>query len=133
MLSSGDIAKFIRNFKNIIGGEYQDTFLYEQRELAEKTLERFSTDAKVDAKYIREVVRSEELSDEIQRSTEKALTKVKKSETRNRPIQLVEKATTCLEELDTNIIAKMNDSEIMRLKRQINKLNNLIKEIEEIL
>ena len=131
MLSSGDIAKFIRSFKNIIGSEYQETFLSEQRELAEKTLEKIPPDAKVDTAYIRDVIRDEAIAEEMQRSTEKALTKVKKDETRNRPIQLAEKATILLSEIDVNIIAKMNDSEILRLKKQLEKLDKTIKEIEE--
>lgn len=131
MLSSGDIAKFIRNFKNIIGSEYQETFLEEQRELAEKSLEKILPDAKVDTSYIRDVIRDEAIAEEIQRSTEKALTKVKKDETRSRPIQLAEKATILLNEIDVNIIAKMNDSEILRLKKQLEKLDKTIKEIEE--
>ena len=94
MLSSGDVAKFIRSFKNIVGSEYQDVFLEEQRELAEKTLERIPTDKRVDASFIRDELREDELTAELQRSTEKALVKVKKDETRNRPIQLAEKATT---------------------------------------
>lgn len=130
MLSNSDLARFIGKFRNIIGSEYQESFLCEQRDLAEKTLEKLSA-KQVDTKYIRDVIREDdELLNEIQRSTEKAMSKVKKDETRSRPIQLTEKATILLEEIDINIIAKMNDSEIMRMKRQLGKLECLVKEIQ---
>ena len=62
---------------------------------------------------------------------EKTLTKVKKNETKNRPIQLAEKATTFLEGIDTNILLKMNDSELRRLDRQLDKLEQTIFKIRE--
>lgn len=62
---------------------------------------------------------------------EKTLTKVKKTETRNRPIQLAEKATTFLESIDTNILLKMNDSELRRLTRQLDRLEQVIADLRE--
>lgn len=62
---------------------------------------------------------------------EKSLTKVKKNETKNRPIQLAEKATTFLESIDLNILLKMNDSELRRLSRQLDKLEQTISGIRE--
>ena len=59
----------------------------------------------------------------------KAITKVKKTETRNRPIQLAEKATTFLESMDMNILTKMGDSELQRLARQLDKLEAVIADI----
>ena len=62
---------------------------------------------------------------------EKALTKVKKNETRNRPIQLAEKATTFLESMVTHVLLKMNDSELRRLARQLDRLEQVIGAIRE--
>ncbi len=81
---------------------------------------------------IREEVRADEENREaLERSMEKTLTKVKKTETRNRPIQLAEKATTFLESIDTNILLKMNDSELRRLTRQLDKLEQVIADLRE--
>jgi hypothetical protein len=60
-----------------------------------------------------------------------SLTKVRKNETKNRPIQLAEKATTFLEGIDTHILLKMNDSELRRLSRQLDKLEQVIGQIRE--
>ena len=56
--------------------------------------------------------------------------KVKKVETRHRPIQLVEKATQFLEDIDVNVISKMSEAEVQRLVKQINKLEETIKLIK---
>ena len=58
-------------------------------------------------------------------------TKVKKNETRNRPIQLAEKATNFLDEIDANILLKMNDSELRRFERQLDRLEAVIAELRE--
>ena len=69
--------------------------------------------------------------EKFHQSMEKTLTKVKKNETKNRPIQLAEKATTFLEGIDTHILLKMNDSELQRLARQLDKLEQTIGKIRE--
>ena len=81
---------------------------------------------------IRDQVRANtEITDALDRSVEKAITKVKKNETRNRPVQLAEKATTFLESIDVNIIGKMNDSELRRLERQLDRLEETLAVIRE--
>ncbi len=132
MQTSGDLVRYIRHFKSIIGSDYQDSFLEEQRELAEKVVEILPPVGGVDTEAVRDIIRTnDELVGELDRSVEKALAKVKKNETRNRPIQQVEKATTFLEDIDTNIIEKMNDSELRRLERQLAKLEEIVAELKE--
>ena len=132
MKPTGDMTRFVRNMKAIMGTTYQDGFLEEQRDIAAGILEELPEQGKMSTEVIREVVRAKE--DEVQaleRSMEKTLTKVKKNETKNRAIQLAEKATTFLESMDTNILWKMNDSELQRLARQLDKLEQVIADIRE--
>lgn len=132
MQTSSDMGRFIRNFKSVIGSEYQEEFLEEQKELAAKVIETLPAQGKMDTACIREVVRTnDEVTQALERSMEKTLTKVKKNETRNRPVQLAEKATTFLESIDANIIIKMNDSELRRLDRQLAKLEGVIAQLRE--
>ena len=129
---STDMTRFIRNIKNVIGSEYQNEFFEEQNEIAAKIIESLPAPEQMSTASIREVIRTnDELVGELERSMEKSVTKAKKNETRNRPIQLAEKATTFLEDIDTNIIQKMNDSELRRLERQIAKLEEVIAAIRE--
>ena len=132
MQTSTDMGRFIRNIKTVIGTEYQEEFLEEQKEIAAKVVDTLPAQGKVNTGVIRDVVRAnDEVVQELERSMEKTLTKVKKNETKNRPIQLAEKATTFLESIDTHILLKMNDSELRRLARQLDKLEQTIGKIRE--
>ena len=132
MQTSSDMGRFIRNFKSIIGSDYQEEFLEEQRELAVQVVDSLPPVGKMDTTTIREVVRAnDEVTQALDRSMDKSLTKVKKNETRNRPVQLAEKATTFLESIDQHILLKLNDSELRRLERQLTKLEQVIAQIRE--
>ena len=128
MQPATDMTRYMRNLKNIVGSEFQEEYLEEQREIAEDILDKLPEVGKISTEVIRENVRSDaESIERIQRSTEKAVTKAKKDETRNRPIQLAEKATMLLDDIDVNII----DSEIKRLSRQIGLLEETVAELRE--
>lgn len=130
MQPAGDMTRFVRNIKPIIGSEYQEEFLEEQKTLAAEMLDSLPEQGKVDTTVIRESVRAnEELVHALGNSVEKAMTKVKKNETRNRPVQLAEKAATFLESIDPYILLKMNDSELKRMSRQLDKLEQIVAEI----
>lgn len=132
MQTTTDMGRFVRNFKAVLGTDYQEEFLEEQKELAAKTLDALPAVGKMTTAVIRDQLRAnEDLHQELERSVEKVMTKVKKNETRNRPIQLAEKATTFLESVDTNILQKMNDSELMRLGRQLDRLEEVIRNLRE--
>lgn len=132
MQTAGDMTRFVRHIKAVVGTEYQEEFFEEQKEIAAKIVDTLPGQGKVNTATIREVVRSnDEVAQELDRSMEKALTKVKKNETKNRPIKLAEQATTFLEGIDTHILLKMNDSELRRLARQLDKLEQTIGKIRE--
>lgn len=132
MKGSGELRAFVRNIKSIVGSEYQDPFLEEQRELAAQVVDSLPPVGQITETVIRDQVRANtEITDALDRSVEKAITKVKKNETRNRPVQLAEKATTFLESIDVNIIGKMNDSELRRLERQLDRLEETLAVIRE--
>ena len=132
MQTSSDTSRFIRSIKSIVGSDYQEEFLEEQKELAAKVIDTLPPVGEMDTAAIREVVRNNDsITRELEGSMEKALTKVRKNETRNRPVQLAEKATTFLESIDVNILTKLNDSEITRLDRQLGRLEQVIAQLRE--
>lgn len=134
MQTSSDMGRFVRNIKAVIGSDYQAEFLEEQRDLAAQVIDTLPPVGKMNTVSIRDVVRTnDEVIQSLGRSMEKAMAKVKKNETRNRPIQLAEKATTFLEDIDVNILRKMNDSDLRRLERQLDKLQECLTQIREIL
>ena len=132
MKPSGDMTRYIRSIKAIVGSEYQEEFLAEQQELAMQVVDSLPPVGKVSSESIREEIRTNtEVTEALDRSLEKGTTKVKKNETRNRPIQLAEKATNFLDDIDTNILLKMNDSELRRFERQLDRLEAVIAELRE--
>ena len=132
MQPSTDMTRFVRSIKSIIGSDYQEEFLEEQRELAAQVIDALPPVGKMDTATIREVIRAnDEVVQSLERSMDKCLTKVKKNETRNRPVQLAEKATTFLESIDQHILLKLGDSELRRLDRQLTKLEAVIAQIRE--
>ena len=132
MQPNKDTSRFIRNIKVIIGSEYQDEFLEEQDKLAEQVLEKLPPIGQVNISVIRDKIRTnDEIVRSLENSMEKTLLKVRKKESINRPIQLLEKATTFAESVDINMILKMNEIELSRFEKQLNKLENVINQLKE--
>lgn len=132
MRPTGDMTRFVRNFKNIVGSDQQESFLEEQREIAAQVIDALPVPQEMSTQAIRDRVRTrDEFSDALERSLDKYLTRTKKTETRNRPIQLAEKATNFLESIDVNILRKLGDSEVQRLRRQLDLLENTVDEIRK--
>ena len=130
MRAEGDMRQFVRSLKNIIGTDFQDDFIEEQKEIAEKVVESLPPVGQVTDRVIRDVIRANDgIVRELSNSTEKAMLKVKKTATRNQPVQFIEKATEFLESIDINIFSKMNDSELQRVERQLKRLESAIEEI----
>ena len=118
--------------KNILGSDYQADFLEEQRDIAAQVIDALPPVEKMSAQVIRDEIRTnEDFGEALERSMDKYLTRAKKTETRNRPIQLVEKATNFLESIDTNILLKLNDSELRRMRHQLDLLEQTLAEVRE--
>ena len=134
MQPATDMTRFVRNIKAVIGSDYQAEYLEEQRNLAAQVIDTLPPVGKMNTASIRDVVRTnDEVVQSLKLSMDKALTRVKKKDTMNRPIQLAEKATIFLEDIDINIIRKMHDSELRRLERQLDKLQERLMQIREML
>lgn len=127
MQPSSDMIRLIRNIKSIVGSEYQEGYLDEIQSTVNKVNKLLPPVGKMDTSVIRNVMRTnEEIAQELEKALDASLFSVKKNETRNRPVQLVEKATSFLESIDVNILLKLNDSELRRLEKQLLKLEEVI-------
>lgn len=132
MQPTGDMTRFIREFKKIMGGEQQEDFLEEQREIAAKVIAILPPPQEMSTQAIRDRIRTrEDLKGALEQSKEHYLCQTRKTETRNRPIQLAEKATGFLESIDVNILSRLGDSELQRLRRQLDLLEKMVNEIRE--
>ena len=127
---AGDMTRFIRGFKNIMGGEQQEDCLEEQRETPAEVIGILPPPQEMSTQAIRDRVRTrEDLSGALEQSMDKYLLRTRKTETRNRPILLAEKATGVLESIDVNILSRLGDSELQRLRRQLDLRERAVDEI----
>lgn len=134
MKPSSDMTRYIRNVKNIVSSDFLDDFLEEQKELATQVIELLPPVGQMNEQVIRDRVRThDEIIDSLERSVDKAVFKAKRVESRNRPLQLVEKATSMLEDIDVNLFAKLNDNDIARLSAQMEKLHAVYRTVHAAL
>ncbi len=134
MQTNGDMTRFVRNIKSIIGTEYQEDFLREQQKIAAQIIEKLTLQEKLTPEKLKDAVRSNaEAAQALECSMDKALIKARKAETKSRPIMLTEKASTFLENIDINILAKLNGVELKKLGQQLDRLEDTISIIREYL
>lgn len=132
MLPSGDITRFVRRFKKVIGTKFQDEFLEEQKDLAEEVLEKLPEEGKVSLDIIRDDIRSDaEVQEKLNLSIDKFVEKSNKTKTLSQPLDLAEKSKSNLEDIDTNIIAKMAPESVDKFKKTLDELEQLINSIKE--
>ena len=132
MQPAGDMTRYVRQLKQIAGTNYQAEFLEEQKDIASKVLDTLPAKGEMSTEKIRNVIRANEDAEErLECSMDKAVTKTKKDATRNRPAQLVEKASQLIEQIDTNIIMKMNNEEMSKFQKALNELEDAMENIRE--
>lgn len=131
MQTEGDITRFIRNFKDILGTEYQRSFIGEQKAIARKVVSKIKN-KDIDVNKPNEIVKNnEELNLELKKSVSTHLDKIRKDEIIIKPIQLVEKSSQFISEIDLNIINKMTENERNRLALRLSELEKYIAKIKE--
>lgn len=127
MQPSSDMIRLIRNIKSIISSEYQEAYLDEVQSTVDKVKSLLLPVGEMDTGAIRNVMRTDvDICQALEKALDVSLFRVKKSETRNRPVQLVEKATSFLESIDSNILLKLTDSELKRFEKQLGKLEEVL-------
>lgn len=130
----GDMTRYVRNIKSILGTSYAGEFLDEQTQIAMQVAEKLPETGKVTTAAIRDKIRTQEdLVEKLKNSMDKTLMRVKKDETRNRPGMLVGKAVTFLDGIDQNILVKLNDGERSTLLENLDRLDVLSRQLREAL
>ncbi|PKE16363.1 ParB/RepB/Spo0J family partition protein [Macrococcoides caseolyticum] len=132
MKPKGDITRYIRDFKNIINSTYQDEFIEKQMDLTEKVLEKIDEAEEVNTEFINHEVRSQEdIKNEMVEDFEKYQERLKKNKTLNSPAAQLEKAILAIENIDTNIIKKLNDESYHKLLDTLSTLEDVVSSFKE--
>lgn len=127
----GDMTRFIRKIKTVVTSNYLTEFIDEQMNIAEKVLDKLPEEGKVTKEVINEVRADEDTKEELKKSLEKAELKAKSSETRNKPIQVLERVGNHLETIDINIFLKLNDEQLSSIISQVDKIEETLKIIRD--
>ncbi|MCT4584798.1 MAG: hypothetical protein N4A54_07750 [Peptostreptococcaceae bacterium] len=132
MQPQGDMTRFIRKIKPVATSTYVDEFLEEQLILAEEVMDNLENVRKIDIDVInKEIRKNEEIRSKLTRSLDKADIKVKSSETRERPLKILDKIEDSLTSIDLNIIKKLNKEQILSMKNSMENIDEAIINIKE--
>lgn len=132
MQPHGDMTRFIRKIKTVVSSNFLDDYLEEQLDIAEKVLDNLPEEGKMTNEVIKNEFRSdEETKEALKRSLDKAETKAKSTESRNKPLQILSKIGDLLETIDTYIFMKLKEDEKNEIVCKIDQIDELLNQIRE--
>jgi len=128
MRTSSDLGRFVRKFKDIMSSEYYASYIEEQKEIATRVLDVLPQVGQVDADSLRETVKSHtEIVKELERSIDKALSKLHRSESQNRPLQILEEANMLLSTVTLEMFDEFSEADFNPIREQIVLLRDKLK------
>lgn len=126
-----DMTRFVRQIKSVVETEFLDDFIEEQIDLAEQVAE-IIPEKVTDAKAIQENVRqNEQMKEKLSHSMDKVVTKVKRTETRNKPAMMLDKSILSIESIDVHILEKLKKEELDVVRDKIEVLKAHLMKIED--
>lgn len=128
-----DMTRFIRNLKGISKSVYLDEFIEKEEEIAEEVLDSLPEEGKVNSEVISNIRKDEDTKDSLKRTMTVVSSKVKVKETRDKPNQMIKNAIDALDSIDTEIVKKLTDEQIEDMKSNLERLQELLTEIKEVL
>lgn len=131
MQPAGDMTRFIRNVKGIVNSNYIDEFIDKEIDVTEDVLDSLPEVGKVTTSEIAKIKANEEVKEQLSRTMDVVSSKVKATETRNKPNQNLEKAVDLIDGIDKNIIKKLTEEQRENIKDNIERLEELLSDIKE--
>lgn len=135
---SSDMTRYIRDIKTkIIGSSFEDEFIKEQMQMVETFTEKnidLETDVADPEKRI-EIIREQTptIVTTISKSKEKYVEKTNRETLQNQPLDLLQKSMDCLDSIDLNILAKLSQTQLASIQKQISDIQDKLSEITTIL
>ena len=125
----GDLTRFVRQIKKIAGSRYMDEFLEKETDIAENILDRLPEVGKVTEETISDIRKDTEVQEQLKETMEVVINKVKVTDTKERPNQILKKIIHSLEEIDQRIFVKLNEDQTIDLLEQLDLIEEKVKEI----
>lgn len=131
MQPQGDMTRFVRKLKGVAGSSYIDEFIKKEIDIAEDVLDSLPDNGTMTSDTIAEVRADETVREELEKTMDVVSNKVKATETRNKPNQMLTKAVDSIEAIDKHIIKKLSEEQRDDIKESIERLEELLDEIKE--
>ncbi len=133
MAPSGDMTRFVRNLKKVATSRYLDDFIEKETEISEEVLDALPEVGKVTPDTIAEVRANKEIVEQLENEMEIASNKAKASEARNKPGQILAKAVDSIASIDPIIIGKLTNEQREEIMETIERLEDAIADLKEVL
>ena len=133
MAPSGDMTRFVRNLKKVASSKYLDDFIEKEAEISEEVLDALPEVGKVTPDTIAEVRANKEIVEQLENEMEIASNKAKASEARNKPGQILAKAVDSIASIDSIIIGKLTNEQREEIMETIERLEDVIADLKEVL
>lgn len=132
MKPENDMTRHVREVKKIVGTEYVKDFIKEQTENSKEFFTTINKLEKVTLDSINDDIRSNEaLRDKFSSTLEKYVNKIKIKNAKNKPLELITKASENIENIDTDFFVKMEPKDKQSLREGILTLIDLLNELNE--
>jgi hypothetical protein len=132
MRTSNDLGRMVRSIKNIVDSPFFSEYIEEQKEIAADVLERLPE--KVTSASLKETVNNNpQITQALNRSIEKALLKSQKSESVNRPYEILDNVTTLLSAISAEMFDECSDDDLNAIKEKISNIEDSLNGIRSII
>lgn len=132
MRTSNDLGRMVRSIKNIVDSPFYAEYIEEQKELAADVLEHLPEQV-TSASLKETVVNNPQITQALNRSIEKALLKSQKSESVNRPYEILDNVTTLLSAISVEMFDDCSDEDIEAIKEKISNIEDSLNGIRSII
>lgn len=127
----GDMTRYIRKIGKIAANpKLVDTFLEDQLPLTEEVCDLVESQETINEQTIREKIRSrEDVKDALSHSTEKWVARADSDTRRNLPAQQTAQAYNKLDEIDLNILKKLNEEQREEVRKNLDLIQDILENI----
>ena len=132
MRTSNDLGRMVRSIKNIVDSPFYAEYIEEQKELAADVLEHLPEQV-TSASLKETVVNNPQITQALNRSIEKALLKSQKSESVNRPYEILDNVTTLLSAISVEMFDNCSEEDIEAIKEKISNIEDSLNGIRSII
>lgn len=126
-----DMTRFIRNLKGISKSNYIDEFIGEEIDIAEEVLDSLPEDGKVNSETIREIRCDADIKEQLKRTMDVVDAKVRVTETRNKPNQMVKNAIDSIKSIDLEILKRLTEEQVGDLSTSLELLEEEMRKVKE--